>query len=98
MKMDAVGDIDLGHKTVDLEIAVQPLETLDKLVGRIPILGTVLMGDEGAVVVTYYKVTGSFENPEVRAVVFQSLGRKGQGIFQRIFKQPETILKRNGNP
>ena len=96
MKMNAVGNINLGEKTLDLEIAVLPLETVDKVVAKIPILGTVLMGDEGAVVVTYYKMTGSFKNPQLRPVVFESLGRKGQGIFQRIFKLPETILNPNG--
>lgn len=95
VKMDAVGDIDLEKKTYDMEIAVAPLETVDKVVERIPFLGTVLMGDEGALVVTYYKLTGSFENPELKQVVFTSLGRKAQGIFQRIFQLPATILRRD---
>jgi len=95
IKMDAVGDINLEQKTYDMEIAIAPLETVDKVVGKIPVLGTVLMGDEGAVVVTYYKLTGSFDNPELKQVVFTALGRKAQGIFQRIFRLPLTILKHN---
>ncbi|MFH0814117.1 MAG: AsmA-like C-terminal domain-containing protein, partial [Pseudomonadota bacterium] len=97
MEMHAVGDINLGNKTLDLEVAVQPLETVDKIVGKIPLLGTILMGDEGAVVISYYRVTGTFDKPEINSVVFQSLGRKGQGIFRRIFKLPETILNPGGN-
>ncbi|MBW1679786.1 MAG: AsmA-like C-terminal region-containing protein, partial [Deltaproteobacteria bacterium] len=97
VKMDAVGDINLGGGTLDMEIAVAPLETVDKVVEKIPILGTILMGDEAAVVVTYYKVTGSFEDPEVKQIVFQSLGRKAMGIFMRIFNLPVTILKPGGN-
>jgi hypothetical protein len=77
-----------------MEIAVAPLETVDKVVEKIPLIGTVLMGDEGALVVTYYKLTGSFDQPELKQVVFTSLGRKAQGIFQRIFRLPGTILNR----
>jgi hypothetical protein len=91
-----VGDIDLGNQTVNMEIAVQPLETVDKVIGRIPIVGTILKGDQGAIVVMYYKLTGPFENTKLNQVVFQSLGRKGQGMFKQIFKLPETILNWNG--
>ncbi|HPD60729.1 MAG TPA: AsmA-like C-terminal domain-containing protein [Thermodesulfobacteriota bacterium] len=96
MKMNGVGDINLGKETLDMEVAVQPLETVDKVVGKIPILGTILKGEQGAVVVTYYKVTGTFENPEWKTMVFGSLGRKGQSIFKQIFKLPETILNWSG--
>jgi len=92
IKMDLVGAVNLKNRTLDMEIAVQPLETVDKIVEKIPILGTVLMGDEGAIIITYYKVTGTFEEPEVDQVVFQSLGRKAKGIFMRILKLPATIL------
>jgi hypothetical protein len=95
MKMNTVGDIDFGNKTLDMEIAVQPLETIDKVVGNIPILGTVLMGEQGAIVITYYTVTGPFADPKIDQVVFQSLGRKGQGIFRRIFKLPMDLLRPN---
>jgi uncharacterized protein YhdP len=95
VKMDAVGDIDLREKSYDMEIAVAPLETVDKVVEKIPLIGTVLMGDEGALVVTYYKLTGPFDQPELKQVVFTSLGRKAQGIFQRIFRLPATILNRD---
>ncbi|MCX8012447.1 MAG: AsmA-like C-terminal domain-containing protein, partial [Desulfobacterota bacterium] len=95
MKMDGVGKIDLGEKTIDMEVAVQPLETVDKLVGKIPILGTVLKGEEGAVVVTYYKVTGPLQNPEWKPAVFSSLSRKAQSIFKQIFSLPVTLLNRN---
>ena len=95
VKMDAVGEIDLKEKAYDMEIGVAPLETVDKVVEKIPLLGTVLMGDEGAVIVTYYKLTGSFDDPALKQVVFTSLGRKAQGIFQRIFQLPMTILKRD---
>ena len=39
MKMDGVGDINLGKETLDMEVAVQPLETVDKVVGIIPLVG-----------------------------------------------------------
>jgi uncharacterized protein YhdP len=92
MKMNAVGDIDVGQQELDMEIAVQPFETVDKVLGKIPILGTVLIGDEGAFVVSYYKLEGPLEDPTLDPVVFQSLGRKGQSIFQGIFNIPDDLL------
>ena len=35
MIMNGVGDINLGKKTLDMEVAVQPLETVDKVLGNI---------------------------------------------------------------
>ncbi len=96
MKMDGVGDINLAKETLDMEVAVQPLEIVDKVVGIIPLVGHVLKDEKGAVIVTYYKVTGTFENPEWKTMVFGSLGRKGQSIFKQIFNLPETILNWNG--
>jgi uncharacterized protein YhdP len=96
MKMNGVGAINLGKETLDMEVAVQPLETVDKVFGIIPLIGTVLKDEKGAVIVTYYKVTGPFENPEWKTMVFGSLGRKGQSIFKQIFKLPETIRNWNG--
>jgi hypothetical protein len=69
---------------------------VDKVIGIIPLVGHVLKDEKGAVLVTYYKVTGTFDNPEWKTMVFGSLGRKGQSIFKQIFKLPETILNWNG--
>jgi len=95
MKMNGVGEINLGEKTIDMEVAVQPLETVDKIVGKIPLLGTVFKGEEGAVVVTYYKVTGPLQDPEWKPAVFGSLSRKAQSIFKQIFRLPENLLNWN---
>ncbi|HOC38349.1 MAG TPA: AsmA-like C-terminal domain-containing protein [Thermodesulfobacteriota bacterium] len=96
MKMNALGTIDLSERFVDMEIAVEPLETVDKVLDKIPIVGTVLMGKEGAFVVSYYKLEGPLNDPKLDSIVFQSLGRKGQGIVRRIFQIPENILSPPG--
>lgn len=98
MKMHGVGELDIANRVVDMEIAVQPLETVDKVLGKIPIVGTVLMGKEGAFIVTYYKLQGPLNDPQLDQIVFQSLGRKGQGIFRRIFEVPENIINVPGKP
>ena len=92
MKIDALGDIDVGGRTVDMEIAVQPFESVDKVLGKIPILGTVLIGEEGALVISYYRLEGPLDDPNLKSVVFQSLGRKGQSIFKSIYNIPDNVL------
>jgi hypothetical protein len=41
---------------------------------------------------TYYSVKGPFDDPEVTAIPFTSLGKKVTGIFQGILQTPEEIL------
>ena len=66
---------------------------LDRFLTKIPLVGKIITGgDEKSLLKTYYKVKGDFNNPEISAIPFTSLGKKVVGIFQGIFQTPQDIL------
>jgi hypothetical protein len=49
-------------------------------------------GDEKSLLKTYYTVKGDFNDPEISAIPFTSLGKKVAGVFQGILQTPQDIL------
>jgi hypothetical protein len=64
--MTIEGSIDLAARTIDLEGGVIPLYKIGNVVGKIPLLKHVVVGDDGkGIIALDYKVTGPFDEPEV---------------------------------
>ena len=88
-----VGKFDLNLREMDAVVGVAPMPGLDKFLTKIPVIGKILTaGDEGSLIKTYYSVKGPFDDPEVTAIPFTSLGKKVTGIFQGILQTPGEIL------
>ncbi len=88
-----VGSFDLVNNQMDTVVGVAPLAGLDRFLMKIPLVGKILTGgDEKSLLKTYYTVKGDFNDPEVSAIPFTSLGKKVVGIFQGIFQVPQEIL------
>ena len=88
-----VGSFDLLNEQMDTIVGVAPMAQLDRLLAKIPLVGKIITGgDEKSLVKTYYVVKGNFNDPEVSAIPFTSLGKKVVGIFQGILQAPEEIL------
>ncbi len=88
-----VGSFDLVNNQMDTVIGVSPLAGLDRFLTKIPLVGKILTGgDEKSLLKTYYTVKGDFNDPEVSAIPFTSLGKRVVGIFQGIFQAPQDIL------
>jgi len=92
-EVSLVGQFDLQHNTMDTIVGVAPMRGLDKFLKQIPLVGGIITGgDEKSLVKNYYKVTGSFDDPEITSVPFTSLGKKVVGIFQGIVQTPQKIF------
>ncbi|MBV52285.1 MAG: hypothetical protein CMH77_07320 [Nitrospinae bacterium] len=88
-----VGKFDLNKREMDTVVGVAPMPGLDKFLTKIPVVGKILTaGDEGSLIKTYYTVKGPFDDPEVSAIPFTSLGKKVMGLFQGILQTPGEIL------
>ncbi|MEK8090812.1 YhdP family protein [Thermithiobacillus plumbiphilus] len=68
MHVRAQGEINLRDQLLDLDLQVEPLQTVDLLVGRFPVLGRALFGQEGAVVRLHYEATGPWNDPRISLV------------------------------
>ncbi|MFA9459287.1 YhdP family protein [Thiohalorhabdus methylotrophus] len=68
LRLTADGGLDLGARTYDLTMHLHPLQTLDKLVSAVPLLGYLLTGKDKAFASLDYRVRGPWEEPRVTAV------------------------------
>ncbi len=84
----AAGEADLNEKTVDFTLGVRPLETLDAIVSRIPILGYALTGRDRSFLTYYFAVSGPMKDPDTRHVPFRHLGGGVAGVLKRLFLSP----------
>lgn len=84
----AAGEADLNEKTVHFTLGVQPLETLDTIVSRIPIIGYALTGKDRSFLTYYFEVKGPISDPSTRHVPFRHLGSGVAGALKRLFLSP----------
>lgn len=90
----AIGEEDLVMQTHNLELFTQPLGTLESILRKLPVVGRILVGDEKKSILTVgYKVTGSWSEPEVKPVPFESFGKGVLGTLERILLTPIRIFE-----
>ena len=64
----ADGVIDVGERTVDFEGSLAPAATLQRAIGKIPLLGQVLTGvNREGIIATQFSIKGPFDEPAVKA-------------------------------
>jgi hypothetical protein len=78
------GVVDLKNKILNLRGAAVPINVLNKFIGNIPVIGTLLTGGDkdNGVFSSSYKITGSFDNPDVSS---NPLGIVVPGVIKKIF-------------
>jgi len=96
MNISAVGKLDMVRNELDLNIGVQPLQTVDKVVSRIPIVGWILTGKDRSLITTYFEAKGRIEDPQVTAVPVKSLAKGVFNIFKRVFELPARLITDTG--
>ncbi|UFS68689.1 AsmA-like C-terminal domain-containing protein [Geomonas sp. RF6] len=96
INMTTVGKVDMVRDELDLTVGVQPLQTVDKIVSRIPVVGWVLTGKDRTLVTTYFEAKGKIDNPQVTAVPVKSLAKGVFNIFKRMFELPTRLISNMG--
>ncbi len=96
MHVTSVGSIDIVKETLDMLIGVQPLQTVDRIVSRIPVVGWILSGGDGSLITTYFEAKGSWENPEVTAIPVKTMAKGTLDIFRRVFELPVRLFTDSG--
>ncbi|NVO00167.1 MAG: AsmA-like C-terminal domain-containing protein [Geobacteraceae bacterium] len=96
MNISFVGKHDLKSDNLDLTVGVQPLQTVDKVVSHIPIVGWILTGKEKSLISAYFEIKGKSTSPEVSAIPVSSLGKGVFGIFKRMFQLPAKLFTDTG--
>ena len=90
------GTISLVEAWVDFDIGVQPLQTVDKLLATIPVVGYIITGDKKTFVVIPMTARGPFDDVKIKTQTVSGLGKKAGGMIQRFFNTPIRLLQMPG--
>jgi hypothetical protein len=96
MNVTTVGSIDIVKETLDMLIGVQPLQTVDRIISRIPVVGWILSGGDGSMISTYFEAKGSWDDPKVSAIPVKTMASGTLDIFRRIFELPVRLFTDSG--
>lgn len=96
MNISAVGRINMVRDDIDMTIGVKPLQTVDKVVSHLPVVGWILTGKDKTLVTAYFEAKGKRSDPAVNAVPVKSLTKGVFDIFKRVFQLPVKLMTDTG--
>lgn len=96
INVSIVGSTDIVKEELNLIIGAQPLQTVDKIVNRIPIVGWLLTGSDKDLLTAYFEAKGKWSDPQVSAIPVKSIGKGILNIFIRAFELPVKLFTDTG--
>lgn len=96
INISVIGSADLVKEELKLTIGVQPLQTVDKVVNRIPIVGWLLTGKDKSFLTAYFEARGNWSDPKVSAIPVKSMGKGTLNVFRRVFELPVKLFTDTG--
>ena len=98
MNQSYIGQLNLINKEIDLDLAVHPLGTVDKIVTRIPVAGWLLTGEDKALLTAHFSVKGKVGDVDVSVMPLDTLTEPTIGLLRRtltlpfkLFEKPEIL-------
>jgi len=82
------GSMDIDKHTIDLYLIAKPLQNLDALLSKIPLLRDILGGKSHSLIRKVYHLSGPFADAKVKSVKPQQAGLAQPGIIERLFNLP----------
>ncbi|MBN4077030.1 AsmA-like C-terminal domain-containing protein, partial [Mariprofundus ferrooxydans] len=82
------GSIDVDKNTIDLYLIAKPLQNLDAILSKIPLVRDLLGGRAHSLVRKVYHLVGPFNNAKVESVQPQDAGLAEPGIIERFLSLP----------
>ncbi|MBW4055413.1 MAG: AsmA family protein [Proteobacteria bacterium] len=96
INISIIGNADIVKEDLNLTIGVQPLQTVDKIVNRIPIVGWLLTGKDKGLLTAYFEAKGKWSAPQVSAIPVKSMSKGILHIFIRAFELPVKLFTDTG--
>jgi hypothetical protein len=90
VKWVAQGSVNLATRTLDLTLLAAPLRRVDSVIGRVPLIGSVL---GGSLVTIPVKVSGALDNPQITPLPPSAVGEGLLRVMKRTLKLPITVLQ-----
>jgi hypothetical protein len=86
------GYIDLKKKTINIKLAIQTAKDFGKVVGKIPVLGYILMGKDKSMTIGL-KVKGSLDKPEISTSAAADVLSLPLRLLKRTIESPTKIME-----
>jgi len=84
------GNMDINKAEIDLYLIAQPLQNLDALLGKIPLLRDILGGKSHSLMRKVYHMHGPFTDATVETVGAEEAGLASPGIIESLFSLPKA--------
>ena len=84
------GTVYLNDKKINLEGAIIPMVTLNKIIGSIPVVGKILTNERKGIWSFVYTITGDLDEPEVKVNPIKTIT---PGFIQKFFSVFKTEKK-----
>ncbi|HNW28420.1 MAG TPA: AsmA-like C-terminal domain-containing protein [Spirochaetota bacterium] len=94
IQLSANGTYSMKNDRLDALLGIRPLETLDRAVGLIPVIGWLLVGANEGMFVIYCRMTGSFDELRVVPAPMITIARGIGDTLLRTLTLPYTIFTR----
>jgi len=96
LQISAVGTYLIRTHYIDTVMGIEPLQTVDKTISQIPIVGWILTGENGTLIVIHLHALGPIDDTTVTSKVAGSLTKSVADSLLRILKLPKDIITRPG--
>lgn len=96
INVSIIGTADIVKEELNLTLGAQPLQTVDKIVNRIPIVGWLLTGKDKDLLTAYFEAKGKWSDPEVSPIQVKSMGKGILNVFIRAFQLPVKLFTDTG--
>jgi hypothetical protein len=96
LQISAVGKYLIHTHYIDTVMGIEPLQTVDKAINQIPIVGWVLTGEKGTFIVINLHVLGPVDDPSVTSKAAGSLTKSVEDSLLRILKLPQDLITKPG--
>jgi hypothetical protein len=94
IQFSAVGKYNTSTRIIDAIVGIHPLETIDKAISLVPILGWVLTSDNGGLLVISLDVKGDINDPSIVPAPINTISKPIIRTLLKTLKLPKEIIIR----
>jgi hypothetical protein len=96
LQISAVGRYQMLTNHLDAVLGVEPLESFDKTISQIPIVGWVLTGEKGSLIVVSLRARGPIDDVSVKYLPADTIAKPVEESLLRILKLPLDLVTKPG--
>ncbi len=85
------GELNIQTKKLKIDLAIQMARKLGKIVGSLPVLGYILMGEDNSVTFGL-KISGTLDNPKVETSAAKEILKLPFDLIKRTLQSPAHII------